>query len=95
MNVILASQPNCPVRWNRPSVNVSRQVLLNKMVSVFLTARPSSGFWNVNLVWFILSGEFMAYYIVWDTHAFALVHNTKKPHLRHSKSLKKVPRIGG
>jgi hypothetical protein len=42
------------------------------MASVFLTARPSSGFWNVNLVWFILSGQFITYYIAWDIHVFAL-----------------------
>jgi hypothetical protein len=52
-------------------------------------------FWNVNLEWSTLSGEFMTYYIVWDTHVFVLGHSTKTLTLTPGRNLKKLAREAG
>jgi len=41
------------------------------MAFLFLTARQSSIFWNVNSLWSILYGQFMTYCIVWGIRVFA------------------------
>lgn len=69
---------------NGPPLEVGRQLLTGGQQSI--------GLWNENLVWFILFGEFMTYYIVWDIHVFALVRNMKKLILKHSRNLKNSPR---